>query len=429
MEITVVHSVSKRRKKDEKYDPVSHRLEQFLCQMDARFFILLLVLLILPIFQPDTLEHLDNKIFIQVWRTWRLASCFVVLSMFFFIGRRDLFVYLVVLFSLSVLVSTLMNKGSVNEWVYRWIPIMTVVALVATLYNRRPRDLMTALFAVTFGMSVVNLASVFLFPEGTYGIAEGQPGQRFFFGNRNNTYQILMPAIVIGYLLDVVSKRRVPKRALCAFAVAIVQIAIMRATTTLLALCCLVLLLILVQKEAIRKVLNGLTYLVASLVVFIVVVLLRLENAFGFLIVDILHKDLTFTGRTDIWDMVLTLMDQAHSLWGYGLSGYKLFEDVHYTHAHNEFMNVWFVGGIVGVMLFMTILILVAYVLYRNRDAKTAAVIAAALAAFFVIGVAEQVTTPAFFLMCSFAFYVKPLFDILMTVTVCTDQEALFEES
>lgn len=377
--------------------------------INSGLLILFLILLITPIFQPDTIAHLDDKTFIKLWRLWRLASCFIILTVFFFVGKKDVFTYCAILFSITVLVSTILNEGSVMEWVYRWIPIMAAVALVAVLVNERSRELLIALYAVTVTMAIFNLISILLFPEGTYGIVEGMPGQRFFFGNRNNTYQILIPSVLSGCLLDHRSGRKIPCLTLSAFAIALIQVVLMRAATSTVAIICLAVFLLLAQGRLSKRIMNSCTYLMLSLIAFFLIVIFRLGNALSFIVVGVFQKDVTFTGRTNIWDMVLQYMDGEHALWGYGLSGYKLFENKLYTHAHNDFLNVWFVGGLVGIVLFSCLLVLVTWSLYKNRQSESAAVIAATLGSLYVIGVFEQLTTPAFFFVCAFAYYCKSL--------------------
>lgn len=382
----------------------SELISGMLARIDSQLLVVVLVLLVTPMFQPGLISNLENDLFIKVWRLWRLGAAFVILTLFFFSRKtKDIFSYTALLFIASVLVSTIINKGSVNLWVNRWIPIAAMVMLVVLLVTeKRSRELVLTVYVVCFSMAVINFGSILLFPQGLYGDV---PGISFFFGNRNNTYQVLIPAIVCGYLVDLCQGRRIPAAMLGAYGVAIVQIAIIQSMTTLIALVCLGIFLLCIQWNVARRLLNGLTYLALSVVAFVVVVVVRLENVFGFLIVDVLHRNITFTGRTLIWDMVFDFMDKQHALWGYGLSGYKLFENPGYTHAHNEFLNVWFVGGVVGLLLFLMLLGLAACALYRNRAAMEVGVVAAGVGALFVIGVAEQITTPAFFLLLALAFY------------------------
>ena len=67
------------------------------------------------------------------------------------------------------------------------------------------------------------------------------------------------------------------------------------------------------------------------------IVLLRLQNIFSFIIQNILGKDLTFTGRTRIWDNAIEFI-KARFIIGYGKETGAVIAsklgDIKFTHAH-----------------------------------------------------------------------------------------------
>ena len=99
---------------------------------------------------------------------------------------------------------------------------------------------------------------------------------------------------------------------------------------------------------------NAKNYLIINIEAFILMVLLKLQRIFEFLIVGILGKNLTLSGRIYIWDRTITLILQ-NPLFGYGVeynegraSKYALRTLYHTSsklasfaglHAHNRFLE------------------------------------------------------------------------------------------
>src|SRR5690606_40133643 len=79
------------------------------------------------------------------------------------------------------------------------------------------------------------------------------------------------------------------------------------------------------------------TALLIIFIVFLSVVLLRLQYLFEFFIVDILNKDITLTGRLVIWDEAIMLFSNQ-PFFGYGLSSIGWLVQGN-RHAHNTILD------------------------------------------------------------------------------------------
>lgn len=96
------------------------------------------------------------------------------------------------------------------------------------------------------------------------------------------------------------------------------------------------------------------------LTITIAIVVCRIQNLFSFIIVDMLGKDLTFTGRTKDWDLAFGLIPQKIFL-GYGImdqSTEKMILGDVYTH--NAVLEQLFRGGIVSILIFIAVVYLVS---------------------------------------------------------------------
>ena len=124
---------------------------------------------------------------------------------------------------------------------------------------------------------------------------------------------------------------------------------------------------------------------------FFAIVLFRFQNIFAFFIEGVLHKGLSFTGRTDIWDKATAMILQSPAL-GYGLaqSGkvYRLSKGKYY-HAHNVVLEILMEGGFCALISYLLMLGLAGNQLMRYRKHPYACLISGGLMACGLMTVME----------------------------------------
>ncbi len=131
-------------------------------------------------------------------------------------------------------------------------------------------------------------------------------------------------------------------------------------------------------------------FIVAAVTVAnIAVLFFRIQNLFKWLIVDILDKSLTLSGRIFIWDAAFKMLPRK--LWfGFGVGTYSVhcfFGD--YGYMHNQILQSLMEGGIVTTVLFFIILGLSCFYVDKYRDNKLVHPIMAGLVTYSVIMISE----------------------------------------
>lgn len=120
--------------------------------------------------------------------------------------------------------------------------------------------------------------------------------------------------------------------------------------------------------------------LTGALVINFSLVVLRIQNLFKWLIVDILGEDLTMDGRTIIWDFAVKDM-RGHIPWlGAGIQpdgskdihvatfnewGHQLMGD---RQAHNQLVSTFYFNGVPGLVCFISLLFVAGANLSKVRD-------------------------------------------------------------
>lgn len=135
------------------------------------------------------------------------------------------------------------------------------------------------------------------------------------------------------------------------------------------------------------------------------IVFLRIQNLFAFIIEGMLHKSMTLSGRTFIWDKAIAVISN-HPIIGYGEIGNGGFVPVHWANrpapAHNSILQMLYDNGIIILSLMMIFFLYAAYKLTLKSRNVVSIILAVGL---FVISI-EMITEV---LQYQIYFYIVPI--------------------
>ncbi len=123
-------------------------------------------------------------------------------------------------------------------------------------------------------------------------------------------------------------------------------------------------------------------------------------------IVDVLEKDMTFTGRTEMWDSAIRVIAES-PVWGYGFADADWFR-AHMSNravgAHNFILNTMVYGGIILLALYFAIIFKSIGNLIRINDICSIKMIAA-FGIMSIMMLFEVYETALVFLMLTIMYY------------------------
>lgn len=368
--------------------------------------VICVALLVAPLLppSPSILYNWHDGVLVAPFRIWRYISIAVILMIFILVGKiKDPFVGGVLLLAVLVFFSTWMCDGSKRDCVYDWSGYVAAVLLVAMLCRIRMKELLQGVLATVVLMSLLNIVSVLLFPDGVYDL------NVYFYGNRNIAYQLSFLAIACAIVLDIGNGGKAKVLTFVFVAIALFQILLVRSATSCIAALLLCVALAAMRWRRARGVLNGITMLLVSVLLFVLVVVCRISDLFAPFVTGVLGKSLSLSGRTYIWDLMFSLFDGWHIWFGYGFSGSSLIyvNGGHYNHAHNMYLDAWFLGGLIFLFVFVALLLAVSVRLYRTRDWMVSSILSAVFGAYLIVGVTEPMTRVSFFVMLALCFYLS----------------------
>lgn len=109
-----------------------------------------------------------------------------------------------------------------------------------------------------------------------------------------------------------------------------------------------------------------------------------------YIIVDVLHEDLTLTGRTGIYDLMLSVIP-ARPLWGFGVgnSHWVLAYLFGIANTQNAVVNLYIEEGIIGMILYFFVFISVFKFSKRNIPKEFTYPLLCYIFIFFFMGLVE----------------------------------------
>lgn len=362
----------------------------------------LIIFILLPFFIPSGLKMILPSIS-KILVPWGFIS-FGLTVIFYLKNKKISFnIVLITLFCLFLILPTILSPaGDLNNCISTILSILTPCLLID--YSMSKNSLLTLrslnlLFEV---MVYLNFLTILIYPNGMYISSTTGYYENWLLGYDNLHIFTIILAITFSVLYSYRKDDKINLRSKLCILVCMLSIFIRWSGTAVIAAS--VILIYLIFSKLINKfsIFNIKNYFIAYIIAFIGIIILRIQNKFSYFIVNILNKDITFTGRTFIWDYIIDYI-KTKPLLGYGmeLSSYRYNKSYiwHSYHAHNEFLEIFYIGGIALFLTFIAILFTIIKRLYNNRSYKEVKFLSWILLSVFVITLTEVYTISLLFLL------------------------------
>ncbi len=376
---------------------VTDRLDEVLKGWDLAHLIfsnpLLVALITALLSKPALVGDLFPKLS-TVYNLLALVCCVLILFMAIAARKASLMLLAVLALQGFLAIVTVINGGSTGEMIWLLFKVASIYLFIEIGVKVSAKNLALGMAILFTAYLVINLFTVLIFPSGIYYSSKETLNPCYFLGHRNMNFKFLLPGLMMLALYEVSKKGKIGLLSLAYYAGMFLNSILVWSASSLVACASIpVLLAIFLKMRELRK-RGGLVSLLVGALGTLAVPILRLQNLFSFIIVNILHKDLSLTARTKVWDSAISTISKA-PVFGYGVER----DDVMLTRfdgkvisAHNYFLDTAYYGGFVSLILLVISTCLVDKGL-RNGSKWASAVIATCLAAAFVLGIAEPYGT------------------------------------
>jgi O-antigen ligase len=154
----------------------------------------------------------------------------------------------------------------------------------------------------------------------------------------------------------------------------------------------------------------------ASGIISILIIGFSFQNNFADIIEQLFDKSVTFTGRTNIWELALSKVPESPWI-GHGMESlHVIVGDAYFDapHAHNYFLQQLFSVGIIGLIIATMIWLTASKNCHRYFNSESAKALMLAAAALIFTGITESLTEapllyPLLCLIHNMEFFVEPV--------------------
>ena len=251
----------------------------------------------------------------------------------------------------------------------------------------------------------INLFSIFKDPNGLYMNKTGYI-ENWFLGYKNTHILYIMPALLFNIMNSYLKKGKMTFYNYFFLIISLISTILVNNGTGIVGLMIIIIFILFtkfINKFSVINIKNGVyTYLT----LFICIVILRLQNLFKFLIVDILHKDLTFTGRIYVWDKALKMIKNK-PLLGYGNVSFEYSRVVYSTH--NTILGIMHKTGLLGLIMYFVIIFGTEKELYITRKNYISKFVSSVVFSYLIMMLTEAYAFKYFLFILVLGFNIKHL--------------------
>lgn len=355
-----------------------------------RFFSnpLLVGMVTILLFKPALISDIFHQ-FSLVYNAMAASCCCFIFYMAYIERHVSRMCIAVICFQGFIAVITLFTGGSVGEAFWN-------VAKVTSIYLFIEIGSKTSLEKLSLGMAsvfifylIVNLITIICFPDGLYRSTETL-NPCYFLGHRNLIFKVLLPGFALVGIYEVIRIGKVGTLTIFYYLGMAFTSVLVWSASSLVACAAIPLLFVFYSKSKRAVERAGFVSLLTGFMGTLAFPILRLQVYFSFIIVNILHKDLTLTDRATVWDAAIETISKS-PVWGYGIENYEdqlsRFSS-HVVSSHNYILDTLYYSGFTGLLLMVFTTCLVDKGL-KGSHRQMAAIVSVCLTTAFILGIAE----------------------------------------
>ena len=293
---------------------------------------------------------------------WYIGAVIVFLYDFSYILYNRKFNKLdftMIIFYIFLLVSTLLNHGDLVCYVKELISFLTTYFVIKFGLEKSPKKFINIFSTYLSLLLVLNtLSTIIFYPDAMF---RDNNNPIFFMGGDNTSVRLYIIAVLFSFM-----KKYIKNKKMVMPVVSLLNIFVFSMIRDLGGgkICFIILLLctgyliygVNIPRKIMRKI------IMLNVLLFFILVIVNKMSLFKFIIVDILHRNLSLTDRTIIWDITIKKI-MSKPVMGYGMIDGLAFQSmlpyIIGVNAHNTYLMILFDGGIVLFAIFIISMIIV----------------------------------------------------------------------
>ena len=366
-----------------------------------------IVFLTFPFLKPSYFSAF--QMYDAIFNALRIGAFFMITAYYFLIRRKlSPIAILVFACNMYILVNTIFQNGDIYGCAKDLFPIVGIVLLYDVLINDSI-DIFIESQLFCFEIVIyINLITQILYPHGMLVLKKAfhsGSSNWWFLGYYNTNTYYFIPAVIFALLYAY--KTGLHIRTTCILGAILLSSLLAKSGGNTVAI--VIMLGVYFAFSKYSAIFNYYNYWMMQVGFYIFIIVLNVQNAFSWLLNDVLKKGASLRGRMLLWKRTIALID--HSKWyGYGVrEGIERIREVRVgawaRYAHNLILEIVYQGGFIYLALFCCVIIVSGNKMMKDRNNKVAQIISMAFLAWSVQSFVEAYMTPFLFGMFVLAYY------------------------
>lgn len=286
---------------------------------------------------------------------------------------------------------TYINDGAIIKVITTLLPIISLVFVLEYFFKKNTFLTIKTMYIYFSTLVYINFIFMIIRPDGLITVTTANTVVGYnFLGVSNQLGPYFILASVISLIYASMKKRLTINIVLVNVCVYISLVLVWSATSIAWFTIYFVLLIFMSRKSKLSHFINWLSVLVFIIISHWLIVFVKAQNWLDFIIVDILNKDLTLSGRSVIWDEAIKLIKNSLT-FGYGEipDGRYIKVGSALFNTHNIFLQLFLQGGIIFVLLTLFIMFISFYQIKQNQNQSINSILLISVLTLFCMMITE----------------------------------------
>lgn len=338
---------------------------------NSSFFILFVIL---PYIKPSSLQLIAPSID-SLFDAWKILSMIIAVGLYLYNKKLSKIILSIGIYEVFLLISTIANSGDYRKALISCATILSFSMFVELAVKNNSKTFFYSIFFIYFVFVFINFILMLIYPNGL--AVDNYYGNTYhFLANDNALSPIFIPVMAIICIYSEYQHKSLTPSSIMLLIMIAVTVIITWSATGVMMWFIMMAYILFIYKKIPMPILNMRLYFIAFAVLQVMIVFLRVQDIFAYIIEDILGKNITFTGRTIIWDSATELIKYKPWL-GYGVyEGLGLIWYYNkYMYAHNGVLEVLLQGGVITLIAFVAVFLIAGKELYKLRSNPASGII------------------------------------------------------
>lgn len=280
------------------------------------------------------------------------------------------------------------------------IPVIQTVGITLLLNIGIRKNFSTCLSMLALVLELytyINFATIILFPNGLYE-ATFYSGNYWFLGYKNVMIRFLLPSLFTNAVLSVYRKGKYSIRLYCLILISILTLVFTDCKTSLIGVIVMLIIMFLFSKEKLPRFVNLKNGIIIFIILTIALSTTHLLDSFSSILTS-MGETVSVFSRQAVWKRGMEMFAQS-PIFGYGLRSNDTYRSLinlstgwgYFSHPHNFYIYTLIQGGLIEIILIMSLIVNVSKKCYKIKDNFGAKALVGMYAAFFVMGTTESLS-------------------------------------